>query len=144
MSIQELKDKVINAVESFIKYDKELLDLKVYEPAISHRIAFYLERDSFQAGFHIDCEYNKHLVSNKPGSGNNSIRPDIVVHTRNTDINNKIAIEIKKNKTDDYDDDKLKFLTAQDEIYAYKLGVFIYFPNYEPKYKWFVDGKEER
>jgi hypothetical protein len=144
MIIQELKGKVINAVESFIENDKELLNLKVYELAISHRIAFYLERDSFQAGINVDCEYNKHLDNKKTGSKNNFIRPDIVVHTRNTDKNNKIAIEIKKNRTSKNDDDKLIFLTTKGEIYGYDLGVFIYFQNYVPKYKWFVDGKEDK
>jgi len=56
---------------------------------------------------------------------------------------NKIAIEIKKERNNKYDIEKLKILTASNGLYRYDLGVFINFPNSEAKYKWFVDGKEE-
>ena len=63
--IEKLKNKVKAAVKSFVKDDLKLLELKVYEPAVSHRIAVYLEKE-FNSdeeyknkALNFDCEYNK-------------------------------------------------------------------------------------
>jgi len=72
-------------------------------------------------------------------------RPDILVHKRGVDDNNLIAIEIKKGKQCPFDDAKLKALTKPfDEAgeYGYKIGVFIWFIENIPHYKWFVGGVE--
>lgn len=152
--IEELKNKVQSAVHLFLANDVELLTLAdgVHEQAISHRIAVYLE--TLFEGFHVDCEYNKHLESTKRinvdlNSENTCksckeklFRPDILIHKRGKNDKNIIAIEIKKNKNCPFDEEKLKALTNKDDDYKYKLGVFIYFHNNEPKYKFFIDGQE--
>jgi len=130
----------MSAVQLFIDNDLGLLCLKVYEPAVSHRIAFYLEREFFKEGFHVDCEYDKRFDLGKPGPGGKPMRPDIVVHTRNQSANNEIAIEIKKTRTSKCDIQKLKMLTQKGGLYEYCLGVFIYFPNNKSRFMWFVDG----
>lgn len=139
----ELKNNIEKAINLFIENDKKLLELKVYEPAVSHRIAFYLERDSFKKGFHVDCEYDKFFNLAKPGPDGKPMRPDILVHTRNQDVNNKIAIEIKKARTSKRDIKKLEFLTIKNGLYKYDIGVFIRFPNGRPIYRWIIDGQEE-
>jgi hypothetical protein len=121
----------------------------------------------------IDCEYNKHLEASKRWKVNTGgidpadlrscgcaacvkvltgdmpeeklFRPDIVVHERNTDENNQLTIEIKKDQVCPFDIAKLKALTAVEEDggeYHYALGVFLCFPQSRPVYKWFVDGSE--
>ncbi len=142
MSTQDLKNKVMSAVRSFIDNDLDLLRLKVYEPSVSHRIAFYLERDFFKQEFHVDCEYDKRFDLEKPGPEGRLMRPDIIVHTRNRHSNNKIAIEVKKTYASKRDIEKLKMLTRKGGLYEYNLGVFIYFSNNKEKYRWFVDGAE--
>lgn len=142
MMPQELIDKVIGAVKLFIDNDCDLLLLKVYEPAVSHRIAFYLEREYFRKGYQVDCEYDKYSDQEKPGPNGKPMRPDIVVHTRKSQSNNKIAIEVKKTHSNKRDIKKLKMLTKKGGLYEYGLGVSISFSNNEAKYKWFVDGEE--
>jgi len=142
MSTTELKNAVESAVQSFLDNDNDLLDLKVYEPAVSHRIAFYLERDFFNKGIHVDCEYDKRLDQEKPGPNETPMRPDIVVHTRNTQENNLIAIEVKKKHVDERDIAKLQMLTRGNGLYKYQLGVSVCFVNNQPQYRWFIGGTE--
>lgn len=143
MTIDKLRESIKKSTKLFVEKDFDLLKLKVYEPAVSHRIAFYLEKYFFPNNIHIDCEYDKHFDQEKPGPDGKAMRPDILVHTRNSQKNNKIAIEIKKERNNKYDIEKLKIFTANKGLYKYDLGVFINFPNGEAKYRWFVDGKEE-
>ena len=138
--LKQLKNKVEKAVNLFLAKDKMLLDLKVYEPAVSHRVAVYLE--SLFRGFHIDCEYNKYSDLPKTMPDGKKIRIDVLVHKRGANDNNVLTIEIKKNKKSKWDENKLKILTDQKDNFKYKLGVFIYFPNGKPKYKWFINGEE--
>lgn len=98
MTTKDLKESIEKSIKLFVKKDFDLLKLKVYEPAVSHRIAFYLEKYFFQNDANIDCEYDKRFDLDKPGLNGKSMRPDILVHTRNSQKNNKIAIEIKKNE----------------------------------------------
>ncbi len=137
-----LKQNVEDAINLFIQNDTELLNLRVYELAVSHRIAVYLEKIFDDKGLNFDCEYDKRFDLKKPGPDDKPMRPDILVHTRNSQDNNKLAIEIKKQHVFRRDIEKLKMLTNQDGIYKYALGVFIYFLNGEPQYKWFENGTE--
>ena len=71
------------------------------------------------------------------------MRPDILVHSRLEKNKNLLAIEVKKQRTSAWDESKLKTLTNSKGRYHYQLGVFIYFPNNIPRYRWFIDGKED-
>jgi hypothetical protein len=168
-----MKDKIIEAVKYFMDNDKELLQLSAHEQAISHRIAVYLEKVLNSKEFNVDCEYNKHLENTKSFDINildmelykackcesckniirnnineipsKNFRPDIVVHLRGKDTENKIVIEVKKEFECPFDLLKLETLTRAKESggeYRYGLGVFIWFSDNKPKYRWFVDGKE--
>ena len=147
-----MKDLVKKATELFIKNDFKLLQLKVYEPAVSHRIAVYIENIiNFDNRYrcikemipNIDCEYNKNMDREKLDREGCSMRPDILVHSRLEKNQNLIAIEIKKHRTSNWDESKLKTLTNPNGEYHYQLGVFIYFPNNIPQYRWFIGGKED-
>jgi len=87
MTTKHLKESVEKSIKLFVKKDFDLLELKVYEPAVSHRIAFYLEKYFFPSNVNIDCEYDKYFDQEKPGPNGKSMRPDIVVHTRNSQGN---------------------------------------------------------
>lgn len=173
MKSLEFKNKVTQAVEMFVTRDSELLDLWTHEQAMSHRIAVYLESLFPTTDANIDCEYNKHVNDSKKVSINVAIpdcemcncnacrkivergidvldeiyfRPDIVVHSRETDDNNKIVIEIKKDRSCPFDAAKLRALTISKErtgSYHYTLGVAVFFTkDHTPRYRWFVDGEE--
>jgi len=59
-----VKEKIIEALRLFISRDKhQLLEVDIYEPTLSHRIAVYLE-DLFPE-HDVDCEYNKNLSDTK-------------------------------------------------------------------------------
>jgi len=120
------------AVSKVLDRDHDLIALGGHEQAIAHRIAVYLER-SFP-GFHTDCEYNrnKHKGKNRrPESPNDDrrMRPDIIVHRRNTS-DNVLAVEMKTNAnpatTDDKD--KLKCLKSE-KTYLYKGIAFVCIRN---------------
>lgn len=140
--IRQLSKKVQAAVDLFIKNDIDLLKLRVYEPAISHRISVYLEKMFNDENFNYDCEYNKYFDLAKSMPNGKEIRPDILIHKRHEKDNNVLVIEIKKKRKCKWDEDKLKELTSSDGKFKYDLGVFIYFPKNLPKYKWFFSGKE--
>lgn len=174
MNEQELKDIIKEAIRQFIERDKTLLELKVYEPAISHRIAVYLEKIFNDETLNFDCEYDKHGNENKKeiniitdakrdcdcksckkwsvknSSGNIKdkveIRPDIIVHKErgNKNEGNIIAIEIKKDHRCLFDEAKLKALVNKDGNYKYKIGAFIYFSKDKPSVKWFPEDNENQ
>jgi hypothetical protein len=140
LEFYQLKKKVKTAVGLFLDNDKKLLDLKVYEPAVSHRVAVYLEKIFNDENLNYDCEYDKYFDLSKSTPNGKKIRPDILVHKRNDDKNNILTIEIKKNRKSKWDENKLKELTSPQGKFKYELGVFIYFPNGKPEYEWFVNG----
>lgn len=168
-----MREKVMKAVNLFIDNDIKLLESSAHEQAISHRIGVYLESLFESEKLNIDCEYNKHLDEPKKidlynldpnlcenckcnscrfvikGNLNEiperGFRPDILVHKRETDGFNLIAIEVKKDKECPFDEAKLKALTKPLNDYGeygYELGVFVWFPENIPSYKWFVSGVE--
>jgi hypothetical protein len=83
-----------------------------------------------------------------------SIYPDIIIHKRTEKKHNLLIIEVKKSnnkykqKFDDWDKWKVKFLTIRDGNYAYNYsyGLLINFKitNYQesPELKWIKNGKE--
>lgn len=165
--LEKLINNVKAAVHLFLANDRNLLRLEAHEQSISHRIAVYLE--PLFEGLNVDCEYNKHLdcskkinlsdfnpdshrgcdcnackeiVKGKLPSDEKPFRPDILVHHRGNDYNNRIAIEVKKGKECLFDQAKLKALTDNDGDYKYDLGVFVYFPDDRPLCKFFQNGTE--
>ena len=72
-------------------------------------------------------------------------RPDILLHLRGIDDRNFIVIEVKKEDECLFDEAKLKALTKSKKMggeYGYEIGVFIWFPNNKPNFKWYVNEKQ--
>jgi hypothetical protein len=111
--------------------DFDLLALGAHEQAIAHRIAVNLER-RFPA-YHVDCEYNRQKYKEKARppekDAPKTMRPDIIVHHRNT-ASNVLAVEMKAkaNKGSTNDLAKLAILKA-DAPYLYKGTAFVCVQN---------------
>src|SRR6266480_6596004 len=168
--MRHLQEKVISAVGKFMERDARLLELEAHEQAITHRIAFCLEACFPNCRkLSVDCEYDKHLQSQKRGAfdyarfkklkkqypncsckvcrrpasrstfSEKAFRPDILVHSRGNDDANLIVIEIKMEAVCPFNITKLEALTRPKRYkgqYGYQLGVFLYFPTFQPQWEW--------
>lgn len=142
MSIDDIQQLFTDAVNTFLHFDKELLENDAHEQAIAHRIATYIEKIGVRK-YAVDCEYNKKARDAKRW-GSKRIRPDIIVHKRgsNNRYDNLLVVEIKKNKICKSNLVRLKFMTnPYNGAFGYELGCFLYFSNGKPKYIWVGGGK---
>jgi hypothetical protein len=135
-----IRESLKRAVEETLDKDYDLIALGGHEQAIAHRIAVYLENPF--SSFNIDCEYNrnKHKTKNRrpeSPSDDRKMRPDIIVHRRNTP-ENVLAVEMKAhaNPATTDDRDKLKCLKCE-KTYLYKGIAFVCVRN---KVEEMVDG----
>ena len=142
----ELRTKVENALREFLCKDSDLLLLDASEKSITHKLAEHLQRQfTDRENLKVDCEYNRYADDNDPvkkrlyeddasptdRSKGKLVYPDIVVHKRASNTDNKIVIEVKKSKTSNKDRDKdrkrLRDFTKREGKYRYKLGLFLEF-----------------
>jgi len=129
--VQWIKD----AIDLLIQKDKSIISRELKEECINHRLAFWLEMIAADFGYEnaaIDLEYNKNygkykLVEDEYGN-KKSIRPDIIVHRREDNLCNYVAIECKKGYLKQ--DDIWKLKQFQKAPYNYKLVLGI---SYQPK-----------
>lgn len=148
--INELIEMTLNVLEKLYENDKILFINDVSERTLAFRFGIYLynilnKNDKFKY-LNIDSEYNRNIrgINIYKSIGIDNYRrktyPDLIIHERGTNDNNQLAIEFKKkvrNKRNDYlilenkqiniDDAKLKYYTAQNKEYKYKLGLAIVF-----------------
>lgn len=131
MELYDIKGKVQNALNTFYKNDSFLIEKKLCERCLVHRVAVYLENEIFP-GYFIDCEYNKsHLNKSselKRVSNPNGNFIDIIITKRDGNYQyDLICIEIKR--WDNYhernkDRDNLRILTKGDR-FGYDCGFYI-------------------
>jgi len=150
MEFHEIKDKVKNALNAFYKNDYFLVEKKLCERCVVHRIAVYLENERFP-GYFIDCEYNKsHLNKSnerKIISNPNGNFIDIIITKRDGNYQNDlICFEIKR--WDNYhernkDRNNLKILTKGDR-FGYSCGFYIILGESKEKTKIevYIKGKK--
>lgn len=169
MQFEEICAVFYEAVYKFICRDRYLLLQNINERAISHRLALYLE-NRFD-GYDVDCEYDgyamtdgikKHLIIERKKLENlghirdsdpyidnleRSVYPDIIIHKRG-DVKNLLIIEVKKdkNKNKEFDREKLKLYTSNDEFnkLSYEWGAFVVFSTGEKalwETEWYKGGK---
>lgn len=102
MTRDEVTFLVNRALDRLIRDDAQLLDLKLCERALHFKIAHYMaEAQVIHPPLTLDCEYNRHLEDEKRLHlfGNpraSKVFPDILIHERNSDARNLVALEIKK------------------------------------------------
>ncbi len=135
MDKKSIKTLIERALKELIRRDVGLIHRKVKEECINHRLACYLEwfLSEYESEYSVDLEYNKNYKDPKKiiideNKNIKAIRPDIIIHERETNANNLIVFEIKKNYTDRHDLKKIKGLLRNP--YKYKYGCLIsYLPT---------------
>jgi hypothetical protein len=105
MNREDLLTIIDLALDSLIKEQSSLLDLDVSERALSHYLAFYIQK-LIPAYYNVDVEYNRHRMYPKrlnlpPRKALDddlratTVYPDIIIHRRNTDEDNLLVLELK-------------------------------------------------
>jgi hypothetical protein len=155
MKSRDLVQRFSRAFNDLFQHDGELFDLGtdgINEQTLTFRLGLYLANQF--PDYNVDCEYNRLWDGKKRclRFGILWMKPDVVVHIRQSDEANLICIEAKKTK--DWKDlavlpedvgQKLKALTHPEEAYHYALGLaWRIAPSAEPNDHdavWFVAGE---
>lgn len=116
-----------------ISPDARLLNRELHETTINHRLAFYLEQNIQETDleiYNVDIEYNRYYGNQKilnTVDGQESVRPDILIHTR---INNQVeqqhylVVEAKKAQISHHDINKiLGFISDPNYFYLFGLTI---------------------
>lgn len=143
-----LHDFILNALTNLYRQDLAILknptSTHVYEPCLTMRIGMHIrdqlkhndleidfELDS-EAGYRVDCEYNRHGSDPKNDSSDHERRPDILIHKRaissphgehdDTPDQNILFCETKWGQLNSADKNKLE---AMAQVYQYycSLGI---------------------
>ena len=134
-SKEEITGIVRLCLQKLRRFDQYLLDIKVNERTISHKLAEYLQ-ECFPE-FHVDCEYNRFedLVKKLNIPEDNidwddtqakTVFPDIIIHIRGSQHYNLLVIEVKKSTNKNKGSfDKLKIQTFCKKPYNYTHGLFL-------------------
>jgi len=102
MTREEATVLVNGALDQLVQHDLLLLDLKLCERALHFKIAHYMAQSQIiRPPLTLDCEYNRHFRDEKrlrlfDNPRPSKVFPDILVHERNSDAHNIIALEIKR------------------------------------------------
>lgn len=131
LEMPELIDKIINVL---IEEQHYLLRNNANERSITHHLAIIINR--YFKEYDIDCEYNRLddkiksiTIPNETTSWKDtdakSVFPDIIVHRRGSQDENKLVIEVKKSSnTSSRKKDKNKLQAYKNEL-GYEFAVFI-------------------
>ncbi len=122
------------ACKKIYKEDRYLINNHVNERAIVFRLGIYIQRlmsrDAELKFYNLDNEYNRNGRDSKriPGFENGTY-PDLIIHKRGSNMNNKIIIECKTDWNDDtyMDIRKLREFINIRGKYKYKYGISIIF-----------------
>tara|TARA_R110000868_G_scaffold95854_1_gene263456 strand:+ start:224 stop:589 length:366 start_codon:yes stop_codon:yes gene_type:complete len=95
--LQDAVERVYSEKRPLLQYEDE--ERKGLEQAFVFRTGVYFQQGVAKTQYSdldIDCEYNKNhngfkVTANHP----HGIRPDLLLHERNTHNNNKLAVEFK-------------------------------------------------
>lgn len=123
-------------------------EMKGLEQAFVFRTGIYLQKilsNSIYSNFDLDSEYNKALgVKKTTDRFPKGIRPDLLLHKRQSHDSNLLAVEFKGNwKTKVHRDfEKLVELTSPNGPFRYQLGVFVLIGLQKPEYNFFKNGME--
>ncbi len=132
MNAKRLVGLLSRGFHALFEWDAELFDLGtdgVNEQTITFRLGFYLQ--GLFEDYHVDCEYNRIWDKTKacPQVGKQSMKPDVIIHRRRSNIENLFCLEAKKDylwndPASGYADteNKLLGLTHPDLQYGYVLG----------------------
>jgi hypothetical protein len=155
MKSHELVQRFSVALHALFQRDGELFNLGtdgINEQTLTFRLGLHLANQF--PGHNVDCEYNRLWDGKKlcRRFSKSWMKPDVVVHIRQSDKANLLCIEAKKTKhwkdLQHLPEDvgrKLKALTHPDEAYRYALGLaWRIAPSADPSAHdavWFVFGE---
>jgi len=138
IKIEQIKLLIEKALRELIKNDGDLIRRDLKEECINHKLACYLEKFLNELLpnhiYSVDVEYNRNHDNPKripdKERGEKLIIPDIIIHKRESNEFNLIAIEAKKKPTRNElqrDKERIKGLI---KYYNYKYGCLIlYLPR---------------
>ena len=141
-----IQSSVQRSLDTFLINDKSLLENDVSERTISQNFSNYLKSEFHM--FDIDCEFNRHgsdikTIIHPNETKPRAIFPDIVIHSRGTDANNVLVIEIKKYGNPEIKNDEIKLKELTSESFGYQFGLLMVF-SYKrknlilfPSLRWF-------
>lgn len=126
-------EHIINyAIKKLIDNDSILISLNVSERALMFHLARYI-REVTPLNLDVDCEYNRHLSDKKnlfflknklEFEDEYKVYPDILIHQRNSDMQNVLVVEIKKHG-EDIESDTRKLKAFKEEPYSYCFAIQI-------------------
>ena len=93
----------------------------------------------------LDSEYNKcHGDIKRSKRFPNGLRPDLIIHRRDSNEENKLVAEFKGLWNNDIESDiqKLEDLTDPNDNYHYLIGVFVRIGRTEATFRYFINGIE--
>ena len=146
----ELERIVKISLKKLRSLDKKLLEIKVNERTITHKLAVYLQQNFPE--FNVDCEYNRieDIVKkielpkdriNWDDTEAKIVFPDIIIHKRGIQEDNLLVIEVKKSSNINSGDlDRMKLHTFLQEPYNYAYGLFlrIDLDGENDEFEWFL------
>ena len=140
--LEQAVDQVYDEERPLFEFENE--ERKGLEQAFAFRVGLYfwelLKLTKFSE-LDLDMEYNKFFGQSKYSDDGNLVRPDMILHERNTQKNNIMVIEFKGWWNDDCSDSpKLKMFTKPKGKYKYKIGVFVKLRQDMIEYKYFLNG----
>lgn len=148
-----LIDLLSTAVNSVYQEERFLLrfadgDREGLEQAFVFRTGIYLSRLIVNTNYEIldlDSEYNKNHGGSKTSSRfPNGMRPDLILHRRDSNEQNKLVVEFKgfwNANNSDNDFLKLEDLTSPNENYKYLIGAYVEIGRQNPNYTYFINGQ---
>ena len=123
-SEKEINERLKRSLDMLYFHDLFLLKNDVVETAISHKLALYLQQQFDD--WHVDCEYNRNYLGDVKRLDGDIVRPDIIIHRRETRADNLMVIEIKKmSRTPADEADGLCKLKKYKERMGYQHAVFL-------------------
>lgn len=140
------------AVHRVYAEDRPLLQFedgnrKGLEQAFVFRVGIYLHellKGTAYEALDLDSEYNKNHGDTKlTDRFPDGIRPDLIVHQRDTHEQNKMAVEFKGWWNNDIENDwqKLEDLTSPHGVFHYLEGVSVIIGKSRPEYNYFSNGE---
>lgn len=150
METVQIIDNLFLAIDELLEKERNILERGLNELNLNGHLSKYLT--PYFEGYNVDPEYNGDIkktkdrkelsiaknrmreIGNDPNAKNSyTLTPDIIVHTRNTNENNLMVIEVKKDsnseKNKQFDLLKLEHMTIDynENHYNYRIGVAIVF-----------------
>jgi hypothetical protein len=124
------------SLNELIRKDSYLIEHDVHEQAISSKLGCYLSEripKKENGGWDVDVEYNRNGETPKSLHECGIVLPDIIIHRRglnndnNTEDNNLLIIEIKKNATISEKNSDIRKIEAfiNEPPFSYCFGTFI-------------------